>query len=235
MEFLKTEGLSQRVSKHLINEIRSGRYKPGDRLPPESQLAAQLGVSRTILREALASLKQDGLLETRQGRGLVVCAPDERSAFRFSDVADTISSSEVNYLYEMRAILESDAAALAAKRLTAEEATLIRLHYKEMEDAVKAKESGDLAHEAFNEAIAKASKNIFLEEFLSFLHARLRKISKELRLSTMMDPDRAAKVIHEHKAIADTILSGDPEASRAATLQHLRNAASRAGISIFAP
>ncbi len=235
MEFLRTEGLSQRVSKHLSNEIRSGRYKPGDRLPPESQLASQMGVSRTILREALASLKQDGLLETRQGRGLVVCAPGERSAFRFSDVVDTMSASEVNYLYEMRAILESDAAALAAKRLTPEDKSQIRRHYEEMVEAVDAKESGDLAHEAFNEAIAKASKNIFLEEFLSFLHARLRKISKELRLSTMMDPDRAARVIHEHKDIADAILSGNPEAARTATLQHLRNAADRAGISIFAP
>jgi DNA-binding FadR family transcriptional regulator len=192
-------------------------------------------VSRTILREALASLKQDGILETRQGRGMIICAPGDRRAFRFSDVVEIMSSSEANYLYEMRAILESEAAALAAKRLNAEDERQIRLHYEEMEEAVKAKESGDLAHEAFNEAIAKASKNIFLEDFLSFLHARLRKLSKELRLSTMMDPDRAAHVIDEHKAIADAILSGSSEAARAATLRHLCNAADRAGLSIFAP
>ncbi|MDP2791384.1 MAG: GntR family transcriptional regulator [Rectinemataceae bacterium] len=235
MEFKKTEGLSQRVSKHLANEIRSGRYKPGDRLPPEAELAAQMGVSRTILREALASLKQDGMVETRQGRGIIICAPGDRSAFRFSDVVENMSASEANYLYEMRAILEADAAALAARRLSIEEAHQIRLHFTEMAEAVRLKESGDIAHEAFNEAIAKASKNMFLQEFLTFLHARLRKLSKELRLSTMMDPNRAAHVIEEHKAIADAILSRNSEEARAATLQHLRNAADRAGLSIFAP
>ncbi len=235
MEFKRAEGLSQRVSKHLAAEIRSGRYKPGDRLPPETELATQLGVSRTILREALASLKQDGILETRQGRGMIICAPGNRSAFRFSDVVETMSPSEANYLYEMRAILEADAAALAAKRLTPEDADKIRQYCAEMEEAVRLNESGDLAHEAFNEAIAKASKNMFLEEFLAFLHARLRKLSKELRLSTMMNPDRAAHVLVEHKAIADAILAENPEEARASSLRHLRNAADRAGLSIFAP
>ena len=235
MEFKKNLGLAQRVSRHLVTEIRSGLYKPGDKLPPEADLAIQLGISRTILREALASLKQDGILESRQGRGMTVCAPGDRQAFRFSDIVETMSPAEANYLYEMRAILEAEAAALAAKRLAADDEQRIRLHYEEMEYAVRVNESGDGAHEAFNEAIAQASKNIFLEEFLSFIHARLRSLAKELRLSTMMDPARAALVLSEHKAIADAILSGDPLKARNATLTHLRNAATRAGLSIFAP
>ena len=121
MEFKKNLGLAQRVSRHLVTEIRSGLYKPGDKLPPEADLAIQLGISRTILREALASLKQDGILESRQGRGMTVCAPGDRQAFRFSDIVETMSPTEANYLYEMRAILEAEAAALAAKRLAADD------------------------------------------------------------------------------------------------------------------
>lgn len=235
MAFKKSEGLANQISKHIAAEIRSGAYKPGDKLPPEIELADQLGVSRTILREALASLKQDGLIESRQGRGIIVCEPGDRNAFRFSDVVDNISAGDANYLYEMRAILEAEAAGLAARRLTPEDSACIRKYRDEMAEAVRLRLSGDSAHENFNEAIAQASKNIFLVEFLSFLHARLRSLSKELRLSTMMNPNRAALVLGEHDAIFNAILSGDPARAREATLTHLRNAAKRAGLEIYAP
>lgn len=235
MNFKKNEGLAHQVSKHIASEIRSGSYKPGDKLPPEIELADQLGISRTILREALASLKQDGLIESRQGRGIIIRELSERNAFRFSDVVETISPAEANYLYEMRAILEAEAAGLAAKRLIPEDTAAIKKYRDEMAEAVRLHLTGDIAHESFNEAIAQASKNIFLIEFLSFLHARLRTLAKELRLSTMMDPDRAILVMTEHDAIFQAILSGDSVRAREATLMHLRNAALRAGLEIYAP
>jgi GntR family transcriptional repressor for pyruvate dehydrogenase complex len=235
MTFTKREGLAQQISKLLAGEIVSGVYKPGDKLPTEIELANQLGVSRTILREALASLKQDGLIESRQGRGIIVKEPEERKAFRFSDVVDEISPKEANYLYEMRAILEAEAAGLAAKRLTSEDAEMIKQYRDEMAEAVRLHLSGDCAHENFNAAIAQASKNIFLIEFLSFLHARLRSLAKELRLSTMMDPERAVLVMKEHDTIFEAIMSGDSAKAREATLTHLRNAALRAGLEIYAP
>jgi DNA-binding FadR family transcriptional regulator len=235
MAIRKNGGLAQQVSRHLTAAIRSGEYKPGDRLPPEAELASQLGVSRTILREALASLKNDGILESRQGIGLTIREPGARQAFRFSDVVETISTGDANYLYEMRAILESDAAGQAARRLGPGDAAEIRMHFDAMAAAVRNHESGDEAHEAFNAAIARAGRNIFLIEFLAFLHARLRSLAKELRLSTMMDAQRAALVLHEHEDIAQAILSGDPRAARESTLRHLRNAAERAGLNIFVP
>lgn len=235
MAFKKQGGLASQVTLHLLSAIKAGTYKPGDRLPPESELAEQLGVSRTILREAIAGLKRDGILESRQGKGLTVGALRDRQAFRLSDVADVISAEQAQYLYEMRAILESGAAALAAKRAVEVDLAAIRRHYDSMADAVERNESGDEAHEAFNAAIALASRNMFLVEFLGFLHARLRSLSKELRLSTMMDAQRAALVLHEHQAILDAILSGDPQQAREASLTHLRNAARRANLEIFAP
>jgi len=146
MTFTKREGLAQQISKLLAGAIVSGVYKPGDKLPTEIELANQLGVSRTILREALASLKQDGLIESRQGRGIIVKEPEERKAFRFSDVVDEISPKEANYLYEMRAILEAEAAGLAAKRLTSEDAEMIKQYRDEMAEAVRLHLSGDCAH-----------------------------------------------------------------------------------------
>jgi GntR family transcriptional repressor for pyruvate dehydrogenase complex len=231
----KPERLSQQVSRLLLSEIRSGAYKAGDRLPSELALAERYGVSRTALREALASLKQDGVVESRQGRGIIIKAPGEREAFRFSDVTEHMSQAEANYLYEMRAILESEAAALAAKRLAAKDAKRIKQYFDEMSHAVSQNESGDEAHSKFNDAITRASRNPFLVEFLDFLHGRLRSLAKELRLSTMKDPDRASLVLAEHEAICGSILARDVLGARETTLRHLRNAAQRAGLEIFAP
>lgn len=231
----KAEGLSHQVSRLIAAEIRSGALKPGDRVPSEISLAAQYGVSRTVLREAVASLKHDGVLESRPGRGMVVKEPGDRHAFRFTDVVEHLSAAEANHLYEMRAILEAEAAGLAARRLTAKDAKKIRQHLEEMAVAVRAKLPGDEAHTKFNEAIAFASKNPFLIEFLSFLHGKLRSLARELRLNTMLDPDRAVLVLGEHQEIVRGILARDPALAREATLAHLRKAAERAGLEIYAP
>ncbi len=232
---MKSERLSQQVSKLLLSELRSGAYKAGDRLPSELALAERFGVSRTALREALASLKQDGILESRQGRGIVIRELAEREAFRFSDVTDRMSSTEANQLYEMRAILESEAAALAAKRLKPKDSELISRAFDAMAEAVGRHEPGDEAHSRFNDAITKASGNPFLVEFLDFLHGRLRSLARELRIETMMDPERAVIVLSEHEAICAAILAHDVLGARMATLTHLRSAAKRAGLEIFAP
>ena len=229
------ERLSQQVSRLLLGEIRSGAFQPGDRLPTEIDLAKKYGISRTVIREALASLKYDGILESRQGRGIIVKAPGERQAFRFSDVFESISRAEANHLYEMRAILEAEASGLAALRHTQSDRKAIKSAFSEMAKAVESNLPGEEAHLLYNEAIARASHNPVLCDFLGFLYGRLRALSRELRLKTRMDPARAALVLDEHKAVLDGILSKNPENARTASLTHLRNAAIRAGLEIYAP
>ncbi|MDR1708644.1 MAG: FadR family transcriptional regulator [Candidatus Accumulibacter sp.] len=230
----KSEPLAQQVSRIILAGIQTGAFAPGDKLPSEAELARKYGISRTIVREALASLKNDNILESKQGKGITVKDPNGRQAFRFSDVFATISQAEVNHLYEMRAILESEAAGLAAIRMTDEDRKSIERGLEELALAVREGKSGEEGHNLYNEAIAKASHNPMLIEFLGFLQAKLRNLSKELRLNTMMSPERARMVLQEHKNIADAIFSGDPAAARKAVLDHLTNAAGRAGLSIYA-
>lgn len=229
----KPESLAQQVSQRLLASIQAGEFSPGDKLPSENELAKEYGVSRTIVREALAALKNDDILEARQGKGIMVKDPEGRKAFRLSDVFVSISQAEVHHLYEMRAILEAEAAGLAALRQTEEDRVGIARGLEALALAVKEKTSGEDAHDLYNEAIAKASHNPMLIGFLSFLQAKLRSLSKELRLNTMMSPERAKLVLREHEKIVEAILSEKPDNARAAVLEHLRNAAVRAGMTIY--
>lgn len=232
---LKTERLSSQISKLILSEIQSGLLLPGDRLPAETVLAQKYGVSRTILREAIASLKNDDILESKQGRGIIVKNPSQRQAFRFSDVFETISVDEINYFYEMRALLESEAAGLAAVRHTKEDMLSIKEALREMEEAVRSSSPGDEAHFKYNAAIAKASHNPVLIEFLAFLQNKLHSLATELRIKTMMSPERAETVLSEHRHVVESIFTSDPQKAKQAVMTHLKNAAERAGMNIYMP
>ncbi|MEG1602731.1 MAG: FadR/GntR family transcriptional regulator [Cloacibacillus sp.] len=230
---LRGERLSSQISKLILAEIQSGQLSTGDKLPPETELAQKYGVSRTILREAIASLKNDDILESKQGRGIIVKNPRGRQAFRFSDVFEKVSMDEVNYFYEMRALLESEAAGLAAMRRTDSDMEEICAALAGMEDAVSQNALGAQEHDRYNAAIAAASHNPVLIEFLSFLQYKLHDLAKELRIRTMSSPERAHAVLAEHKQVVDRISGKDPAGAQLAVLTHLKNAAERAGIKIY--
>lgn len=230
---LRNENLSVQISKIIFSEIQSGQLSTGDRLPSEMVLAEKYGVSRTILREAIASLKNEDILEAKPGRGLIVKDPRKRQAFRFSDVFSSVSMDEINYFYEMRAALESEASELAALRRSNEDMQAILAAYRGMEEAVEQNALGAIEHDNYNIAIAKASHNPILIEFLSFTRAKLHDLAQELRIKTMLSPERAHTVLDEHMVIVKCIAGRDPEGARAAVLQHLKNAADRAGIKIY--
>ncbi len=230
---MRTVSLTQQVTQRLLELIKRGNHVPGDKLPSENVLAKNLGVSRTIVREALAGLKNDDVVEAKQGKGIIIKDPQGRTAFRVSDVFDTLSKTEANHLYEMRAALESEAACLAATRLTPEHAIHIQEALQGLKDAVTQNQLGEKAHDLFNESIANASANPALVEFLMFLRTKLHKLSKELRLNTMMSAERAAVVFREHETIVSAILAKDPHSAKKAVLQHLQNAAKRAGLQIY--
>ncbi|MCR5336220.1 MAG: FadR family transcriptional regulator [Synergistes sp.] len=230
---VKMERLSSQISKLILSEIQSGQLAIGDRLPSETELAQKYGVSRTILREAIASLKNEDILEAKQGRGIIVKNSRSRQAFRFSDVFATISMDEINYFYEMRALLESQAAGLAALRRTQEDVKEISNAFAEMAEAVKERTTGAEAHDRYNKAITRASHNPVLTEFLFFLYEKLHDLAKELRIKTMASPERANNVLEEHRRVVESIINKNQTAAQEAALTHLKNAAERAGIKIY--
>ena len=232
-QVVKQKPLSQQVAVLLLQEIRSGTFAAGDKLPSEAEMMKRYGVSRTVIREALASMKYDGILSSQPGSGMVVNDLRERQAFRVSDIFSQCSKVEVNHLYDMRCGLEAEAAALAAIRAGEADLAELEKQFQAMEEAVKRHDPGTIPHALFNQAIAQGSHNPVYVEFLSFLYGQMRALSGDLRLHTLMDPCRTDVVRQEHRQIVEAIFARDPERSRAAVRIHLQHAALRAGLKIY--
>src|SRR5689334_9008176 len=99
------------VAAQISADIASGRLMPGMRLPPEHALTAAFGVSRATLREAMAALRRDGLIEARQGSGTYVAAPTTRRTFRI-DATELRSLDDILRVVELRTGVEVEAASL---------------------------------------------------------------------------------------------------------------------------
>jgi DNA-binding FadR family transcriptional regulator len=219
--------LVAKVVAELREQVESGALCVGDRLPSEARLTELFSVSRTVIREAIATLRADGLVEPRQGSGVFVLAPADIEARPFQIIdADKISS--IIEMLELRVAVEMEAAALAAtRRSPAQEEEIY-----DAEAQIRAlAEQGQPTTEAdfrFHRAIALATNNPRFVEFLDILGAALIPRSA-LRQS---ERDRStdsyiALSSSEHRAIADAIAAGDCDGARDAMRQHLKGSQQR--------
>ena len=225
-------GLPQQVAEHLAGEIRDGVLELGQKLPSESELCKQYGVSRTVIREAVARLRHDGLLESRQGSGVMVASWENRRAFRL-DRVNMKDPFNINFIYEMRVLIGVESVVLAAVRHQLNDLKRLKHLMDDMAEAIKNDKDGAIPHRAFHKSIAEAGYNPYLIDFESFLQDRLWEIFKQARKRTQTTPGLALKVHNEHQLILDAIASGVPNLAREAALNHLRNAAKRAGVRIY--
>jgi GntR family transcriptional repressor for pyruvate dehydrogenase complex len=213
-----TDGVTAEiVVQHVRGLIERGELRPGDRLPPERELAVQLGVSRPSVRAGLRSLAAIGILQTRHGAGTFI-----------TDGPPTLGSEPLSFLaalhgftqdemYEARRALEVGVAGLAAERATddqiatiAEEVTSLFASLDDPEEFVR--------HDVrFHRAVAVASGNPILaslvEMVATIFYAHRRKLAEESR-----DLKEAAQM---HRAIYHAIRARDPKRARAAMNEHL--------------
>lgn len=216
-----------RVSDALRRQIGEGRFQTGDRLPSEAMLTQEFGVSRTVVREAIAALRSAGLVEPRQGAGVFVLAPapQEGAGFRDLDLARVSSLIE---MLELRTAVEGDAAAFAAlRRSPAQEERIIEAFQQFRELALAGRPTAE-ADFALHVAIAEATNNPRFAEFLRLAGGSLiprRAVSDEGEVE--VPPDYARRLIEEHDTIVAAIQAGDEAAAREAMRAHLRNSQSR--------
>lgn len=215
------------IAEELRRGIEAGDFAPGERLPSESELTRRHSVSRTVVREAFAQLRSDGLIETRKGSGVYALDPQKARQTPFSDL-DTERLSGVIELFELRSAFEIRAAALAATRRSGAQIDRIVKANDELAECFAKGISTREADFAFHYAIAEASQNKRFPELLTLIRPGL---VPRVELETRSGPPRTyvpnPDLVKEHDRIVDAVLIGDSEAAEAAMKTHLEGSLDR--------
>jgi DNA-binding FadR family transcriptional regulator len=229
--------LAEHIARSLIDEIAAGRLRPGDRLPTEQFLSQNFGVSRNVVREGIATLRAQGLIQSRQGVGVFVSEPPPST----EPVTPTRRASEpmldgdntVRNMFEVRAVLESQAAALAASHMTAHklktiQAAVLRMQYEGQPTLETVNADLD-----FHRAVAAASCNDYLETMIRTVLGPMRAlitINFARRGPVFSNIPHAAR--GEHEELVQAFIDRNATAARRIMGQHIVSAASRFGYEI---
>ncbi len=215
------------VASSISREIAQGRLRPGDRLPTEHALATTFGVSRNVVREAIAKLRSEGRVWSQQGRGAFVA--DTANPTVLSIDHDALQKGDAfASLFELRRILEVHAAALAARHRSTDD--LLR-----MQDALATMTASPYGSVQwlkkdleFHISIARATGNAYIVQFIGFVSEKVRDSILVAGGSHASD-EMARATLVEHEMILVAVKAGDPDAAQDAMRAHLDNAAARAG------
>ena len=167
---MEKKSLSQRTAERLYTQIAvERRMAPGEKLPNEVELSRRLGVSRATLREALRALTTQGVLEVRRGKGTFVSEQaGATDPFGF-DRLDRVKG-QLRDLFELRGIVEPQAARLACRRATETELEEILARGAEVEDCIRAGRDRTAADREFHTAIVRATHNEYMLRLLPLIH-----------------------------------------------------------------
>ncbi len=206
--------LFETVARRLMQDMRSGVYAVGDRLPAERELAAEHKVNRAAVREALLALEVFGLIEVRVGSGAYVLSlPDDTDDPTFS-----VSALE---LMEARLLIEGEAAGLAAANIAPEQLAALDHFIALLDEPGSLPAPADRPDEAFHRMIAKATGNKAVERAVGQLWD-LRAHSPDCALLRGLPPtDNAGQLRGELRAIVAALRARDPAAAKAAMRAHI--------------
>ena len=216
---------SAAIYQHIFEVIIGGEFPVNARLPSETELAHRFGASRPVVREALARLRDDGIIISRQGSGSYVKRRPDIAVLRFVPVS---SIADIQRCFEFRHGLEGIAAALAAERW--EDGDLAEIHsaFDALEAATGDVKAGVDADERFHMAIAKATHNAYHVSVQSSLQPHIVfGMSLTRNLSLLRTRERLREVQDEHRAIMEAIAAREPGLARNAMQSHIDNARRR--------
>ena len=214
---VETRRLYQQIAAQLSALIASGEFAVGQRLPSERELAAQLGVSRPSLREALIALELEGLVEVRVGAGIWVTAASARST------ALPVQEGEGPFeLLRARWLIEGEIAAAAAREATAADLASIRAALAEMERLEKKHEDFSAFDREFHMRVAASTHNGVLQTVVEDLWDRGRGAVWRLMEQHFRTPELRAATVADHRAIHQALAAHDPREARNAMRAHLK-------------
>ncbi len=217
--------VTEEAARQIVEMIRNGRYNSGDKLPGERQLSKDLQIGRTSVREAIRRLEAMGLVEVRQGRGTYVNDPSNRTLQTTLTPHILTNQQKLDELFELRQIVESAAAARAAKR--ADAAQIETMHYwaQTIETAVARQETTLIttADIEFHRQIIIASGNSTLVNLMDSIVDLLR----DMRHDSIQIPNLLPEIVRGHREILTAIENKDAQAAADAMRRHLIDVAER--------
>lgn len=212
---------SAQVAEKLKEMIEREKLKPGDRIPTEAELGAKYGVSRTVIREAIISLRSEGHLVARQGIGVFVA---EARASRFEVDANAVRTlPKTIMLMELRMAVETEAAGLCALRRTKADAVDIRRRMEKVDSERREVKQTDVWYDSqFHLAIAKASKNPNIYQLLRIVAPVVMPRIKLVAIIDDASKEPYFRMIHtEHERIVEAIENKDDAAARTHMRAHI--------------
>jgi GntR family transcriptional regulator, transcriptional repressor for pyruvate dehydrogenase complex len=216
------------VASSISREIAQGRLRPGDRLPTEHALAATFGVSRNVVREAIAKLRSEGRVWSQQGRGAFIAETTNPTVLSIDHDA-LQKGGAFKSLFELRGILEVHAAALAASRRSKDDLARMQEALATMTAAPYGSVQWLKKDLEFHTAIARATGNAYIVQFIGFVSEKVRDSILVAGGSRGSD-EMARATLVEHERILVAVKAGDPAAAQEAMRAHLNNASARAGV-----
>lgn len=222
--------LSEEIVEHLSRALAEGKLQPGDRLPSEQELAADFGVARTVVREAISQLKHDGFVRSRKGVGAFIAQPEERSSFRISPQCFE-KRKELLKLMRLRTGVAAETAADAATSRSQEDLDAMQDIVKEMRLAIEDETNGAARYFEAERQLAKAfgvaSGNDHSLAFLAMLDGQIAEKLRSVAVKNTRARELAASVVAEHERIVDAISQGDSATAREEARRHYEAAANR--------
>jgi GntR family transcriptional repressor for pyruvate dehydrogenase complex len=214
---VKKSAIAEEIASRILSLIRERELRAGERLPPERELAAMLGVSRPSLREALRALSIMNVIEMRQGDGTYVTSLEPGLLSEPLDFIFSIDDSTFLQLFEARKVVEVGIVALAAERITDEQIAALEDCLARSEETLHDHQAFLEADLALHELITQAADNPFLQRFMS----SISRLGLASRSRTVRIPDVPEETVHAHRAIVAAVTAHDPQAAQAAMLAHL--------------
>lgn len=220
---IKNTKVYEQVAEQIQDMVVNGKLQRGDKLPSERQLAEELQVSRTSIREALRALQIIGLIEVRQGEGSYINQSFEKSLFQPLSIMFMLQNSKPEEIIELRRIIEVEAAYLAAKRADDEEIEHLRGLIEKLKDLkdLNNEEASVAVDKEFHYTIAKASKNKLLVNVLNVISELMDKFIKEARGMILVDEKNKEVLVQQHEAIFKGLENRDPKAAGSAMQIHI--------------
>ncbi len=211
---------SYQIIHTLMDDLKHGKLKPGDQLPPERQWSEQLGISRSTLREALFALEIVGLLTSRRGGGSYINENFDLAMLQPMSVSYYLNKGKLTDLHTFRETLEITAAGLAAQNATFEEIVELRRILKKMCSSETMEEGAQLDRH-LHEQIAACSRNSLIRAALSSVSALLDIVTRELRVEIYKKEDDATTLHAHHTKIVEAISNHDPMLAKIGMSEHM--------------